>query len=179
MTDMTRQDRKDLIDVAKLRVRIAKAGVAAREEDLLAKVEEDLSAIYDPKDAAWREIVDDAQARVNEANAQISAVCEERGIPQRFRPLLMTSWVGRGETMFKDRREELRKLAQARIKAAGSRAKVEIDMKGAEALTALVAATLETEEARQWLEKIPTPAELMPPVNVAELESGVPSRVRQ
>lgn len=54
-----------------------------------------------------------------------------------------------------------------------------IDTRGAEVLTELVSATLETEEARRWLDKIPSPAELMPPVTVAELESGVPSRVRQ
>jgi polyhydroxyalkanoate synthesis regulator phasin len=176
MTEMTRRDRTDLMALAKLRTKIAKDAVTARENELLAEVEEQLSAIYDEKDTAWQELADQAAAKVEEFNEQIAKVCDERGIPRRFRPMLMTSWYGRGENGIKERRAELRKLAEARIKAAGSRAKTTVDVRGAEVLTELVAVTLDTEEAQRFLDKIPNPAELMPPVAVAELEAQLPQR---
>jgi hypothetical protein len=174
MTEMTRRDRQDMIALAKLRTKIAKDAVTTRENELLADVEAQLSAEYDKRDADWIQIAEHAENAVRLANEQIRALCEERGIPANFAPGIMTAWYSRGENAMKDRREELRKLAQARIKAAGSRAKTAVDVRGAEVLTELVAVTLETDEAQRFLDKIPSPAELMPPVSVAELEKLLP-----
>jgi hypothetical protein len=173
---MTRRDRNDLLDVAKMRTRVAKAGVATREAQLLAKVEEELSAIYSANDEAWKEIAAEADAKVKEVDAQIAAICRERGVPEEFRPQLHTMWYGRGANASKERRAELRKLAQARIKAAGQEAKTAIDAQSVEVMSEIIAGALESDEARRYLDKIPTPAQLMPPVEVAELEALSPRK---
>jgi DNA primase len=178
VTDMTRRDRNDLLDVAKMRARVAKAGVAQREAELLAQVEEELSTIYSADDAAWKEITAEAAQKVKEVDEQVAAICRERGVPEQFRPRIDTSWYGRGENASKERRAELRKLAQTRITAAGRKAKTAIDAQSVEVMTELIAGALESDEARRYLDKIPTPAQLMPPIVVAELEALTPPKPR-
>src|SRR5512133_2785693 len=96
MAEMTRRDRNDLLDVAKMRARVAKQAVAGREAELLAIAEEELSAIYKADDEAWKGMTATADQKINEANEAIAAMCRERGIPEEFRPGLYLNWYGRG-----------------------------------------------------------------------------------
>ena len=170
MEDMTRRDREDLARVARMRAKVAKAGVAHREAELSADVEEQLSARFKRSEPAWAEITKQAQQAVTLADQEIARLCRERGVPEEFRPGLRLDWYSRGENAEVSRRAELRKLAQARIAAVGRQAKTAIEAKTAEVLTVLIAGGLESSEARAFLETIPTPQQLMPPVVIAELE---------
>lgn len=172
MTDpISRRDREELQKIARLRAKVAKDGVATREAQLRAEVEEQLSAAYRFDDAVWSDITSAAKAAVEAADDTIAARCRELGVPARFRPMLTIGWYTRGENAAADRRAELRRLADRRITAAGKQAKTAIDRRTAGVLTELIAGGLETEEARAALESIPTPDELMPPVHIAELEA--------
>lgn len=117
---MTRRDREDLIRVARLRAKVAKAGVADQEARLLADVEQQLSAKYKLDDAVWADLTTAAQAAVADADQQV----------------------------------------------AGKAAKTAIEAKTAEVLTELIAGGLESDAARASLESIPTPAALMPRIDV-------------
>jgi hypothetical protein len=172
MGGMTRRDRDDLAKVARLRAKVAKDGVAQREAELRADVEEQLSARYKASDAAWSEITKQAKEAVDLADQEIARICRERGVPEEFRPYLSLGWYNRGENAEASRRAELRKLAQTRIAAAGRQAKTAIEAKTAEVLTQLIAGGLESSEARVFLESIPTAQQLMPPVTIAELEAS-------
>jgi hypothetical protein len=167
---MTRGDREQLVSVVKMRARVAKAAVADRQADLLADVERQLSTIYKANEQDWADISASAEAAVHAADQQLAAICRERGIPEEFRPSLHVGWYGRGENADAKRRAELRALATKQIDAAGKKAKLAIERRTAEVLTALVAGTLESSDARVFLESIPMPEALMPTISVKALE---------
>jgi Holliday junction resolvase RusA-like endonuclease len=172
---MSKADRDQLASVVKIRARVAKAQVAEHEALLLAKVESELAAEYKPDDDnAWKALADAAQKAVAEADSQVEERCRELGIRPEFRPGLNVGWYGRGENATVKRRVELRRVAQTRIAAVGKTAKLAIEQRCVEVLTELIAGALQSEEARSFLETIPTPEQLMPPLDVAELEAAIP-----
>ena len=59
---LTRAERGDLAKVARMRARVAKADVAAREAELAAQLEAELSAVYPAKDPRWADLKEAADA---------------------------------------------------------------------------------------------------------------------
>lgn len=167
---MSRVERTELAQLVKLRGRVAKEDIATREAQLLADVEAQLAARYDPRHEAWAEITERAQKAV--ADAEIAARCRELGIPEEFRPAISTTWYGRGENADRSRRAELRKVAQTRLAANAKAAKVEIDRSTADLLTQLAAGALESSASRSFLEAMPTIDQLMPRLALPELEGS-------
>jgi len=168
----TRAERDDLQKVARMRAKIAKADVAVREAELLADAEEKLSAVFSAHDAAWREAQKIADEAIAAMNRRVAEVCDARGVPRSFRPSAGLYWSNRGENGTAARRAELRKRAQTRIAASGKAAKLAIERAEAQVLTEIIAGGLTSDAAREFLESIPTPEQLMPPLTVAELERG-------
>ena len=113
---------------------MAKAQVAEREAELLADAEAQLAAISKDTDTAWADVTGLAKKTIREADAVIAERCETLGIPTDFRPGLSLSWYGRGNNASKERRAELRKVAQTRIAANGRKAKLAIEQRSVEAL---------------------------------------------
>jgi hypothetical protein len=169
--EATRREREDLARIARLRARVARTSVAQREAELLAGVEEQLSAVYKFDAPLWSEITREAEHAVTAAHEKLAARCRELGIPEEFRPNLHLGWASRGENTVTARRAELRKKAQSRIAATGKAAKAAIERAEAEVLTELLASGLTTDAARGFLAAMPTAQTLMPPVALVELES--------
>ncbi len=169
---MSKTERHELARVVRLRAKVAKDGVGQLEAEQLAGVEDQLSATYRFDQDVWAEITRGAEGAVKVADDQIARICRDLGVPERFRPSLHLQWYQRGENALSERRAELRKVAQARIAGAGKKAKQTIDAKAAGLLTDLIAGGLESEEARAFLDSIPTAAALMPPVEIAELDGS-------
>jgi hypothetical protein len=167
---MTRKDREELCKVVRLRAKVARADAARCKSELLAALEAQLSAVFDAHDEAWAAIHQEAADFVREADARIAAVCRQRGVPENFRPGLHLSWYHRGENADRERRAELRKLGQQQAEAAESSAKLAITSREAEILTELHAGNLESDEARRFLEALPTAASLMPPLVLGDLQ---------
>ena len=169
---MTNKEREELSKLVNRRARVAKAGVDQRKAELLANVEAQLAAIYKPADhPVWKEADEAAQAAVEEANAKIAEVCERLGVREEFRPGIDVYWYGRGENAAASRRTELRRLAERRLDAEAKKAKVVIEAGAVEMLTTLVSGLLESAEAKSFLELMPSPEGLMPPIEIGELES--------
>src|SRR5947209_3304904 len=106
---MTRREREDLAKLVRRREHVAKSGVRQRALTVLADFEQQLAAIYESDDEQWSAITRRADETVREADAQIAALCRERGVPEQFRPSLNLSWYGRGVNASTARRAELRK----------------------------------------------------------------------
>jgi hypothetical protein len=177
---ISKSERDELAKLVRARVRAAKHDVAQREAELVADTEEQLSAIFEPLDDAWAHLTKEAQERVREWDEEIAQLCRDRGVRDSFRPKLSLSWQGRGENADKHRRAELRSLAHARIDAAGRAAIAAIERSAADTLEQLFLSGAPTEEARGFLQAMPTVQTLMPPVSVGELESQrAPHDVRQ
>jgi hypothetical protein len=170
---MTKGEREELSRVVRMRAKLARSMVTERGAQLLADVEAQLSAEYASGHEAWAHIVSAAQDAVREADSRVAAICREMGIREEFRPGLSISWYGRGENADKSRRAELRKLAERRVQAAERQAKLTIDSWEAKVRTELIAGGLTSGAARAFLERMPEPEALMPPMAIAELEAAL------
>lgn len=170
---MTTRDRDTLSKIARQRARVAKSMVAQRQAQLLADFEAQSSAIYSARDEAWAEVVHEAEAKVGEVNAHIAEVCRQRNIPVEFAPSLSAYFAGRGQNDDISRRVELRKLAERKIDAAAKSAKLEIDRADGQVQVELLTCALSTEAARVFLDQIPTPEQLMPAIQLGELEQQI------
>jgi hypothetical protein len=114
-----------------------------------------------------------ARSVVEQADERIAAVCREHGIPEEFRPSLRVVWYNRGQNAIRERRDELRKLAVKQADALAKKALAAIEMKSANMLTQLIAGGLGSDEAKAFLESIPTPTQLMPLLEVDLLKIEV------
>jgi len=173
MSEMTNKDRDTLMQIARQRARVARSSVAQRQAQLLADVEEQLSGVYDAMDSDWHDLAAEGQQAVQQADNALAERCAKRGIPEEFRPRLVSSWFSRGENAIPARRAELRKKAQTAVDAAGKAAKLEIDRAEGEVLVELLSGLLTTEAAHKYLTAMPTPDDLMPALRLAELEAKV------
>lgn len=169
---ITKAERDELRRLVNERARLAKSGIEQRQAELLADVEAQLAATYRIDDDAWADVTAAAQQAVAEADAALSERCRQLGIREEFRPAIAVSWHYRGENAARDRRAELRKVAQTRIAAEGKAAKHTIDTAALQRREMLAAGALESPEALEFMASMPTATELMPALDVAELEAG-------
>jgi hypothetical protein len=173
MSGMTSAERLELGKLVRLKAKVAKDEAEARGKWLLADAEAKLAACYKADDEVWEDITEAAEKAVKEADATLAAICRLRGIPEEFRPGLHLSWYQRGENAMAQRRAELRKVAQTEITARVAQAKVEIDRQAAQQLTEITRAGLTSEEAMAFIDQMPTPEALLPPINALELDGKV------
>ncbi len=172
MTPMSKGEREELKSLTRQRARVAKGGAEARAAAVLADVEAQLAAVYKADDEAFRDLSAHAEQKVAALDAELAERCREMGIQEGFRPRLTCGWWGRGENAANARRVELRKVAERRVQADSRAAKLAIEAAALEVLTELTAAALTTDEARAFLSKLPTVAELMPTLDVRQLAAG-------
>jgi hypothetical protein len=164
---MSSSERAELGKLVRLRGRVAKTDIEARQAALIADAEAQLTVIWDARDEAWNDIATRAKRLVTEADTELAARCAERGIPEELRPRLSAGWYGRSTDA--KRRTELRRLAQVRLEASAKAAKVEIDRTTAALLTTLAAGALTSTEAKTFLDSLPSITELMPRLDVPQL----------
>jgi hypothetical protein len=157
MSDMTRAEREDLQRLIRQRERLLKSAAKERSAELLADFENQMGQEYSfNQDEVWKKAREPADREVKKAQTQIAARCVELGIPKRFAPDLTLGWWGRGENALKERRSELRKMAQTQ-------------MGSLEAQTELACAGLTSEAAKSFVDKLPAIADLMPMLSFAEV----------
>jgi hypothetical protein len=171
MDRMSKSDRTELTKVVRMRARVAKDGAAERSAVLMADFERKLAAEYKSDASTWRDLTEAANKAVEEADAELAERCRSLGIPAEFRPKIAASWYSRGENAEKDRRAELRRVAQTQIAVMEKAAKVSIDRHAADLVTTLIAGGLESSEAVAFLACIPTVDELMPALSLEEIKA--------
>jgi hypothetical protein len=179
MTDtMSRAERLELAKLVRLRANVAKKDIEQRQAQLIADFEEQLAANYASTHEAWADVTSVAKKLVEEVDAEIARRCKELGLPEKYRPSLDLRWYGRGESASRERRAELRKVAQAKLEASAKGAKVEVDRSAAALLTQLTAGSLESSEAQEFLGRMPSIDQLMPPLTVGELDPDLAAAAR-
>jgi hypothetical protein len=167
---INRAERENLLRLARSRARVAKSEAVQREKVLLAEVEDLLSAEFEAQDELWAEAVMIAEEAARKANELIVACCADLGIPAKHAPKLGLEWRSRSDS-FSDsaRRGELRKLAESKLMALTATAKTIIDRKLVDTETALIADSLESDEACAYLAAMPTAEQLMPSLSLDDL----------
>lgn len=171
---MSRKDRDQLVQVAKMRARVAKGSIDQRELALRSHVEDELKALFDAEAEVKERAMQRAGSIARTAQSELDAWLDEHEVPERMRPQLGVvdpdRRMGHQETIA-GRRSALRSIAAARIKALAAQAKVDLDRACADTVTALIAGGLDSDEARRVLDEMPTIDQLMLAPSVAELES--------
>lgn len=151
--------------------RADKARADARAAELKADFEEQISATYSfDQDEVWKEANKLAEEAVRNASRVIADRCQQLGIPKDFAPGLNLSWYGHGQNAMKDRRDELRKAACARIDALAKSAKAQIGMAASQCRVRLLSGSLESDDAKAFLASMPRPDDLMPKLALEEME---------
>ena len=170
--DITKGERDSLLQVARLRARVAKDQVAASAAKLRADFERQLDAHYPwDSDETWREMAELMERTKREAQAKVAARSRELGIPEWAAPSIGWYWRSQGQQALNERKVELRKLATSQIDAMAKTAKSKIDQTSLGIQTELYKSGLTSEAAKAFLESMPTPEALMPAVDIAALEA--------
>jgi hypothetical protein len=171
---MTSAERSDLAKVVRIRAKVVRRDIDQQEAQQLAEMEQQLAATYAFDHDAWAKLTKHAQDGVRKADAEIAELCRKMGIPEAFRPQLSLRWYDRGENAIKDRRAELRKVAERTLAARAETAKVKVDRAEADLLTQITIRGLRSAEAKAFLESLPTIDQLMPKLPISEIEKRLP-----
>ena len=175
---MTKGEREGLAKLCRNRERVAKNDVLAHAAKLRADFEKQMAACYSfDQDPVWKEAHALTEVATEKANEAISEQCRKLGIPPEFAPSIHTNWYYRGENAVATRRAELRKVAYARIDALAKDAKRKIERSSLEIQTKLLASGLESVEAKAFLESMPAPEQLMPPLTLDAVEAATPKQL--
>jgi hypothetical protein len=170
VTAMSKGERDNLARLARQTGKLSKQHVKERLAALRADVEDQLSAEHASDEEVWADITRQAKAEVAKADKKIAEICRSWGIPEEMRPGLILTWSRRGSSASAERRAELRKLAYARIESAGKSANVTIDTRVLQVETELVRDGLESAEAHAFLASLPSAEDLLPRVDIGELD---------
>lgn len=170
--EITKAEATELQKLINRREKVLKQVAAARSAELMADFERQMSAIYSFDDReVWSEATRRGQAAVDQANERIAEDCAKLGIPSAFAPRLAFGWVGRGENGSKERRAELRKLAEASITAIEQRALVEIAQEALRASHEVVGLGLASQAAKLFLGELAPLERLMPALDFHSVEA--------
>lgn len=177
MGTMTKSERSELGALIRKRERVMKAAAEERAAAMLADFEKQCASIYSyDDDKVWAAAMAEVEAAVKVAQDAIAERCESLGIPKEFAPGLACGWYGRGQNAVAQRRVELRRVAKTRIAAIEKEAVTKIERQSLEAQTQVLALGLESQAARDFLEKMPSVDALMPTIDAIEIKSIVDAR---
>ena len=179
-TRMTKAERDDLVRLIKRREKLAKTAAEQRSAAMLAEFEQKISAAHDfATNDVWKAATDAAIAAANEANEKIDAESARLGIPKEFRPSINFHWDRRGQAEYRERREELRKVAKAEIAALEKVAMVQIETESVRAQTEIIANGLNSTDAIAFLNNLPAVEDMMPPLDITAIQQKLAEQARQ
>lgn len=168
---ITKGERSELRSLIRQQFKVLRAEVLQRQAELDAEVEAGITEKYADVDKAWADAEFLIYEAAREANRKANDV---------MRGLLADEWKAEkvivGVVMpQKPTRERgvLRFEAQKKINAKIQSAILALDRQEADLLTKLAVGGLESDEARQFIDQIPTVSQLVPAVRLLELEAAL------
>jgi hypothetical protein len=170
---MTTGERSELGKLVRLRAKVAKDDARTRGLFLIADGEAKLATIFKFEDDAWKDITAEGEKKIRELQRELRERCNQRGIPEGFRPSLHLGWCGRGyDNDLASRRAELRRVLHVRVEADVRNAQLEIDRESERQLTQLAADALTSSAAKAYLGNMPTSESLLPQIASLQLGTG-------
>jgi hypothetical protein len=135
-----------------------------------AQYECQLAAVYSwDSSETWNALHEKVEATVRELNQEIAKEFPAKGRPLQFAPSAYVMWMGRGVNACKEYRAELRRAFRIRNEREMVQAKLKIQQASLEIRTKLMADSLESAEAKAFLESMPTPERLMPALTIEDV----------
>jgi hypothetical protein len=171
---MTRSEREDLLRIARKREKVAKTDASHRAAQLKANFEQQLDTRYTPEqDPVWEELYKNAERVVAEAQKKLARDCTAKGIPEQCAPQINLIWFERGRNTFRNERAEMRRVAYARIDELEKAAKVEIERVSLSIQTDLIRDSLQSSQAKAFLDRMPSADALMPALALTDVEASL------
>src|SRR5262245_46562582 len=168
---MTKGEREDLQRLVRQREKVLTSAAKQRSAELLADFENQMGATYFAEDdEVWGKVTEAAQQVVAKAREQVASRCRELGIPDQFAPTLTLDWRHRGYgNRLKERRDELRIMAETRIEAIERKAITDIQLSCLKAQEQIAVAGLTTEAAKRFIAALPSIETLMPALSFEQV----------
>jgi hypothetical protein len=174
---MSKTEMENLGKLIRHREAMMTAAARQRSKELLAEFEQQMASEYKyDEDDTWKALTVAADGVAQEAANKIAARCAELGIPDRFAPTVELVWRGRGENAFKERRAELRRVAETRIEALESDALTQIKMFCHDAHARVLAHGLTSASAIDFFDSLPNAAAMMPALAMPAIEQILQAR---
>lgn len=167
---LTNREVELIIRALKANVKTAKQCSATIKAKLREEFELQLNTLYPiQNDPVFSEQFAILQACWEKCQQAVTDRCAQRNIPDRFRPRLEIGWeVGRLQ-LFKDLRAQMRKLAWAQIDANVQETLEAIERQSSNMQLQIIGAGNLTDAAREFMAKLPSIEQLMPPVKATEV----------
>jgi hypothetical protein len=170
---MTKPEREALAKLIRQRERLAKTAASERSAHLLADFEQQADRLYFwDEDRVWRDALLAAKEQVDKAKVKIAERCKELGIPAAFAPTLSVEWHQQRASVSGER-AKMRQVARRRIEQIEATARTAIERASVAAQESLLVGSLTTEAARLFAESLPVVEELMPNINIADLQKAI------
>lgn len=167
---ITKAERTELRSIVRQQFKVLRAEVEQRGAELVADLHEEIGARYTEEDDAWGLAAHKAHEAVLEAN---------RAVNDAYRELLGDAHVERmyvGAQLPAQpvrHRTVLKQAGAKRVEAQVKAALLGLDRQEADLLRTLAVGSIESDEARKFLEAIPAVSELVPVARLAELEAAL------
>jgi hypothetical protein len=173
-SQMTKHDLDKLLQLVRQEAKALKSATGARAAQVLADFEQKIATKYsiDHK-PGWAKLFGQANEIIQKLNAQIVADIEAQGIPAIYAPGAGIGWLDRGENLLAERRAELRRVAESQAEADQKTAQTKVDLWSVKEQRELLAHGLESEQARNFLERRPSLETLMPALRLADIEKDL------
>lgn len=172
MSGITKAERAELRSVVKQQFKVLRSELEQREQEMYAEIEDQITDRFSEQDQQWDAMIHRWREIEREANRQVNDLLYEYGYQERGGS--ERQWVNAIEPNPPTRkRTDLRVQAQSKVKAQAKGARLRLDREEADLLRTLSVGALESDEARSFLESIPTVGELVPAARIAELESSL------
>lgn len=168
---LSRNETHDLSMIIKDRTKVLRAHAEEQAAACMADFEAKMATIYTwDQDEIWKKATEEALTVVKASEKAIAERCKELGIPAAFAPTLSASWAGRGENMLASRRAELRRVADASIKAMTKAAITKIENQSLDLRTQVVSMGLLSADAKMFLESLAPIEDSMRSLDFGEIE---------
>lgn len=170
---MTKPEREALAKLIRQRERLAKTAAAERSAALLADFEQQADRVYSyNEDRVWRDALLTAKDAVAKAQEIIADRCQELGIPAPFAPTVSVGWHQQRAAIGAER-AKMRQVAKRRIEQIEASARTAIERASVAAQESLLVGGLTTDAARLFAESLPVVEELMPALDMAQLQQSL------
>lgn len=167
---ISKGERAELRSVVKGQFKVLRAEIEQREAEMRDDVERQITAKYADEDQGWTVIEHEVHEACMEANRRINDALTNGGYQIKNgteRMWIQTPRIAKPEK----ERYELRNAARVRINAQVKDARLRLDREETDLLRALAVNAIESDEAREFLSRIPSVGELVSGTRLAELEA--------
>lgn len=169
--DLTPGDRRELRSLVKKQFAVLRNDVKRREQELRGEVEGELLRRYRDQD----ERIKQAQQEIEEVSAEYQRACQRVIDALRSAEPNLQVGLAYGNRLAAkdDRRTQQHAALLAAIPVQVAAAQTKLDQAELDLLRDLTIGALDSDQAHQFLGRIPTVAALVPKARLAELDAGV------